>query len=151
MPDREIEVVVRPWYRQFYVRRGDADWLSDQISDAGYERGLEAIDGFAYIGTTMYGSPTSIGVRVHDRAPGPPDADADRFAEARLTGTGDVAILNWEPGHEPVAVVPVPPGPVEIRVSWFGTSAAAAHPDWDIGGEQPSPERLILDVWPSTD
>lgn len=149
MPGPEIQVVVMPWYRQFYVRRGDAEWLSDQISSEGYERGLEAIDGFAYVGTTMYGNPTKVAVRVHDRAPGQPDAEADRFAEARLTGSGDAAILNWEPGDDPVAVVPVPPGPVGIRASWYGTAAAAAHPDWDIGGEQLSPERLILDFWPS--
>jgi hypothetical protein len=150
VPHQEIEVVVKPWYRQFYLRRGDADWLSDQVSDEGYERGLQAIDGFAYIGTTMYGSPTNVGVRVHDTDPGPPDAHVDCFAEARLTGSGDVAILNWEPGDDPAAVIPVPPGPVAIRVSWLGTNAAAAHPDWDIGGEQLSPERLILDLWPST-
>ena len=54
--DLEVGLVVQPWYRQFYLRRGDADWLSDEISAEGYERGLEAKDGFAYVGTTMYGN-----------------------------------------------------------------------------------------------
>ena len=65
MAEHEIRAVVQPLYRQFYLRRGDAEWLSDQISDGGYERGLEAIDGFAYVGTTMYGNPIGVVARVH--------------------------------------------------------------------------------------
>ncbi len=149
VPNTEIPVVVKPWYRQFYVRRGGAEWLADQVSPEGYERGLEAIGGFAYVGTTMYDNPTKVVVRVHDMAPGPPDGEADRVAEACLAGSGDVAVLNWEVGDDAMAVVAVPSGPVAIRVSWHGTAAAAAHPDCDVGGEQPSPERLILDLGPS--
>ena len=32
--DENAAVIVRPWYRQFYLRRGDADWSSDQVSEA---------------------------------------------------------------------------------------------------------------------
>jgi hypothetical protein len=139
---------VEPWYHQFYVRRGSADWVSDQISVDGYERGLEAIDGFAFVGTTMYGSPTAFTARVYADAPGAPNVDADRVAEARLGGAGPVAIVNWEPGDEPVAIVPVPAGPVQVRVSWFGIREAAAHPDCEVGGRRPSPEHLTLEFWP---
>lgn len=149
MVEAEVEVVVLPWYRQFYLRRGDADWLADRISPEGYERGLEAIGGFAYVGTTMYSNPTVVAARVHDTAPGAPDADADRVAEARLDGTGDVAIRNWDPSQEPVTVIPLPQGRVHIRATWYGMTQAAAHPDCDLGGGDLSPERLILDFWPS--
>jgi len=148
MAEHEIRAVVQPLYRQFYLRRGDAEWLSDQISDGGYERGLEAIDGFAYVGTTMYGNPIGVVARVHALAPGAPDADADRVAEARLHGDGDVAILSWDPDQEPVATVPLPHGSVHIRASWYGMGEAAAHTDFDVGGEDLSPERLRIDFWP---
>ena len=69
--DEGESVMIRPWYRQFYLRRGDAEWYSDRISDDGYASGLEAVDGFAYVGTTMYGSPTELVIKVRqdDRIP----------------------------------------------------------------------------------
>lgn len=148
MPDISIEAVVKPWYRQFYLRRGEAEWQSDRISNEGYERGFEAVNGFVYVGTTMYGNPTRVMVLVHDGNPGPPDPAAERVVEARLDGAGDIAVLNWDPGEDPVAVAPVPDGSLQIRASWFGMNDAAAHPDWDVGGDALSPEQLALDVWP---
>ena len=148
MVEAEVHVVVLPWYRQFYLRRGDAAWLSDQISPEGYERGLEAIDGFAYVGTTMYGNPTGVMARVHDAAPGPPDANPDRVAEARLGGSGEVAIRSWDPSEEAAGVIALPDGPVHIRAAWYGMSEAAAHPDRELGGDDLSPERLTIDFWP---
>jgi len=144
----EVHAVVLPWYRQFYLRRGDVDWLSDQISPEGYEGGLEAIDGFAYVGTTMYGNPTGVAVRVHDAEPGPPDAEPDRVAEARLGGAGYVAVRSWDPSEEPACVIPLPHGPVHIRAAWYGMAEAADHPDCDLGGGDLSPERLTIDFWP---
>ena len=148
MPGISIEAVVKPWYRQFYVRRGEADWQSDRISDDGYERGLEAVNGFVYVGTTMYGNPTRVRILVHDGNPGPPDRAVERVVDARLHGAGDIAVLNWDPGEDPVAVVPVPDGSLHIRMSWFGMNDAAAHPDWDLGGDALLREHLTLDVWP---
>jgi hypothetical protein len=146
--DAETNVVVQPWYRQFYLRRGSAEWNSDKVSGAGYSRGLEAIDGFVYVGTTMYGSPTQITIRVHASNPGPPDP-ADRAAEVRLDGDGHLAVLNWQPGEAAVADVVLPTGPLLVRASWHGTAQAAAHPDYDLGGEDLSPERVVLDLWPA--
>ena len=148
MVEAEVHVVVLPSYRQFYLRRGHVDWVSDQISPEGYERGLEAIDGFAYVGTTMYGNPTGVTARVHDAEPGPPDADPDRVAEARLGGAGDVAVRSWDPSEEPAGVIPLPHGPVHIRAAWYGMTEAADHPDCDLGGGGLSPERLTIDFWP---
>ena len=58
--------VVKPWYRQFYLLRGEAEWTSDRVSPGAYESCLEAIDGFVYVGTSMYGHPTDVRVEVHD-------------------------------------------------------------------------------------
>jgi hypothetical protein len=142
-----VSAIVRPWYRQFYLRRGEADWSSDHVSDDGYASGLEAIDGFVYVGTTMYGSPTEVVVSVRDADPGP-HASADRTAGGVLNGDGDLAVLNWEPGDDPVAAVRLPTGDVLLRVSWFGTQVAAAHPDAEFGGDDRSPERIVVDLWP---
>src|SRR4051812_39383358 len=32
---RTIDAVVKPWYRQFYLLRGEAPWASDQVSNVG--------------------------------------------------------------------------------------------------------------------
>ena len=143
----EVAAVVRPWYRQFYLRRGEAEWRSDQISDGGYEQGLEAVDGFVYVGTTMYGSPTEVVVRVHTSEPAMPQS-AERTAEVTVEGAGDLSVLNWEPGDPPVAEVALPAGAVRLRVGWVGSAAAEAHPDFDLGGTEQSPEHLLLDIWP---
>ena len=146
--DEGKSVMIQPWYRQFYLRRGDAEWYSDRISDHGYTSGLEAVDGFAYVGTTMYGSPTEVVIEVREDDPGIPES-ADCSAEAVLSGDGDLAILNWDPDDQPVATIHMPEGNVRLRASWFGTKAAAAHPDSDVGGEERSPERIVLDLWPA--
>jgi hypothetical protein len=142
------EVVVRPCFRQFYLRRGRAEWRSDEISPAGYERGLEEVDGFVYVGTSMYGSPTRLAITVHASDPGAPP-NADHVAQIEIAGQGDLAVLNWEPGEPPIASIRVPTGRLHARVGWHGTDAAKLHPDNDIGGDELSPEHLTLDVWPS--
>ena len=144
----ETTVTVFPWYRQFYLRRGNATWRSDEISEDGYALGVESIDGFVFVGTTMYGSPTQVHVRVHESYPGEP-ASCDRTAEVLIEGEGDLALLNWEPGEPPAGEVPLPPGAVQARVSWHGSADAEAHPDYDLGGDELSPERLVLDIWPA--
>lgn len=145
--DENAAVIVRPWYRQFYLRRGDADWSSDQVSEDGYTRGLEVIDGFVYVGTTMYGSPTEVVIDLHVSDPGL-DPSADRHSDALLDGDGNLDVLNWEPGEPPVATVPLPAGQLRLRASWFGTAAAAEHPDAEFSGEDLSPERITFDLWP---
>jgi len=141
-------MVVKPWYRQFYLRRGDAEWASDRVSDRGYERRLEAIEGFVFIGTTMYGSPTSVVVELHDGDVGRLDSSADRVVEASISGEGSIAILNW--GEvQPVRVMSVPRGSARLRTSWFGIGAAEVHPGNDRGGDEESPEHLLLQLWPA--
>ena len=148
MSDQHQTVVVRPWYRQFYLQRGDAEWCSDRISDDGYARGLEAIDGFVYVGTTMYGSPTEIVVGVHVEDPGL-HGSADRHVDAILGGDGDLEVLNWEPGEPPVTTVGLPSGTLALRASWFDTASAAEHHDVESGGDDRSPEHIALDLWPA--
>jgi hypothetical protein len=77
---------------------------------------------------TMYGSPTRVCLRTYRSEPGPP-ASADRVAEDVLTGAGELAVLNWEPGQSPVARVALPEGDVRMRASWYGITDAQAHPD----------------------
>ena len=148
-PPRSVAVVVRPCYRQFYLRRGQAEWRSDEISAAGYEQGLEEVEGFVYVGTAMYSSPTRLAIAVHPSDPGAPP-NADRVAMVAITGHGDLAVLNWEPGVPAVATVRVPTGRLLARVGWYGSDVAAQHPDNDIGGDEVSPEHLTLDLWPAT-
>lgn len=140
-------VVVKPWYRQFYLRRGGADWASDRVSDEGFAVGLEAIDGFVFIGTTMYGSPIAVALEVHASDPGA-RLGADRFAETCLVGSGDVAVHNWDPDDLPVMTRAVPAGDLQMRANWFGTAEAETHPDYHSGGVALSPERIVLDLWP---
>jgi hypothetical protein len=65
------KVVANPWYRQFYLQRGDAPWASDQLSRAGIERALEESGGFVYVGTSMYGNPVEVALELHDEEPSP--------------------------------------------------------------------------------
>jgi hypothetical protein len=143
---KSVTAVVRPSFRQFYVRRGDAPWASDEVSASGYEARLEAIDGFVYIGTEMYGSPTRVTVEVLDSEP-PVAPRAERHADSRIDGSGPLAVLSWGE-TEPDLVVDVPAGTLRVRASWFGTEEAAKHPDWDLGGDDESPESVTLQVWP---
>lgn len=145
-PGAPESIVVRPCYRQFYLRRGEADWNSDKVSQTGYENGVEEIGGFVYIGTTMYSSPTRLTVQLHSSDPGLP-ADADRVIDTAIGGEGDLAILSWEPGEPAVATIRVPPGRLSARVSWHGLEAAEHHPDNDTGGDELSPEYLTIDLW----
>jgi hypothetical protein len=140
--------VVRSWGGQFYLRRGDADWASDRVSPEGYEAGVEGIDGFVYVETTMYGSPTTVTCEVHSQDPGT-RPEAQRFAETQLGGSGPLAIRTTDYDAPPVGFVELPTGHARLRVSWIGTAAAAAHPDVAIGGHEPSPESIIIDIWPT--
>lgn len=149
MPLDSTTAVVTPWYRQFYLRRGEADWASDQVSEAGYERGLDAIDGFVYVGTTMFGNPTEVSVEVHESHPEPSD-EADRVVEVPLAGSGSLAILSWG-SSEPEATVELPEGPCRLRASWYGMADAEQHPDYDLGGADLSPERVLVEIWPAPD
>jgi hypothetical protein len=124
---REASAVVKPWYRQFYLRRGEAEWASDRVSDDGYQRGLEAIEGFVYVGTAMYGNPTSVRVAVHDAEPEPTSDEADRVVEVSVSGDGPLAIFSWA-SDEAEATVELPAGSCRLRASWFDVGAAETHP-----------------------
>ena len=140
------KVVVNPWYRQFYLQRGDAPWASDQLSPAGIERALEERGGFVYVGTSMYGNPVEVTLELHDEAPSPHEG-ADRVTEVSLSGSGPLGILNWG-DNEPRLVFELPEGPLRLRASFSGLAAADAHPDNDVSGEELSPERVLLQLWP---
>ncbi len=140
------KVVVNPWYRQFYLRRGDAPWASDQLSRAGIERALEESGGFVYVGTSMYGNPVDVTLELHDDDPSPDDR-ADRVTEVSLSGSGPLGVLSWGE-TEPELVFELPEGPLRLRASYSGLAAADAHPDNDVSGEELSPERILLQLWP---
>jgi hypothetical protein len=117
--------VVHPWYRQFYLRRGEAEWASDRVTDEGYDVRIEAIDGFVYVGTSMYGHPTEVRVEAHDTPPEAPD-DADHEVEVSLLGNGPLAILSWG-DVDPVATIELPDGQ-----SGYGRAGSAWRPPWRI-------------------
>ena len=142
-----VSGVVKPWYRQFYVLRGTAAWASDAVSDEGYEMGVEAIGGFIYISTAMYGSPTQVLFEVSPSEPAEP-GDAERSAVVAVEGDGPLALLNWG-DDKPVATVDVPGGLLWCRVSWTGSVAASRHPDAEVGGTSLSPERVRIQAWPA--
>ena len=141
------KVVVKPWYRQFYLQRGDAPWASDQLSDEGIERALEETGGFVYVGTSMYGNPVEVTLELHDAEPSP-EGQADRVTEVSLSGSGPLGILSWGE-TEPELVLDLPEGPLRLRASYSGLAAADAHPDNDLSGEELSPERILLQLWPA--
>lgn len=141
-----MSAVVRPWYRQFYLRRGPAPWASDEVSSDGYATGVEAIGGFVYVGTTMYGSPTNVTIEVSDAEPANPHG-TDRSATVTIRGEGSLALLSWGE-DEPVAIAHAPEGPLRCRVIRTGTDAASNHPDVEGGGESLSPEAIVIQVWP---
>ena len=118
-------MVVKPWYRQFYLRRGQAPWSSDQVSVEGYEAHLESIGGFVCVCVEMYGSPTPVKVEVHDTQP-PQVEDADRSVEVSVDGDGSLSILSWST-DEPEMSVEAPAGPLRLRTSWFGLASTIGH------------------------
>jgi hypothetical protein len=141
------KVVVNPWYRQFYLQRGDAPWASDQLSRAGIERALEESGGFVYVGTSMYGNPVEVALELHDEEPSP-DEHADRVTEVPLSGSGALGVLSWG-DTDPELVFELPEGPLRLRALFSGLAAADAHPDNDLSGEELSPERICLQFWPA--
>jgi len=140
---------VQPWYRQFYLRRGDAPWASDQVSNETYEVGVEAIGGFVVVGTEMYGSPTEVVVEADDEEPPVPE-HVDRSVEVSIAGNGPLAVLSWG-DDDPVGIVELPAGPIRMRVNWRGLTDTLTHPDYDLGGDDPSPETVLLQLWPGAD
>jgi hypothetical protein len=147
VPVSTASVVVNPWYRQFYLQRGDAPWASDRLSRAGIERALEESGGFVYVGTSMYGNPVEVTLELHDGEPSPQE-QADRVTEVSLSGSGPLGVLNWGE-TEPELVFELPDGPLRLRASYSGLAAADAHPDNDVSGEELSPERILLQLWPA--
>jgi hypothetical protein len=147
VPVSTASVVVNPWYRQFYLQRGNAPWPSGQLSRAGIERALEESGGFVHVGTSMYGNPVEVTLELHDGEPSPQE-QADRVTEVSLSGSGPLGVLSWGE-TEPELVFELPDGPLRLRVSYSGLAAADAHPDNDVSGEELSPERILLQLWPA--
>lgn len=139
--------VVNPWYRQFYLQRGDEPWASDRITAEGYDRALDAVGGFAYVGTSMYGNPVELTLELHDDEPALLEK-ADRVTEVSLTGSGALGVLSW--GElEPELTFELPEGSLRLRASFSGLAAADSHPDNDVSGDELSPERIVLQLWPA--
>ena len=138
---------VQPSYRQLYLRRGDAPWASARVSEGGYDRALDAADGFAYVGTSMWGYAVEVALELHDGEP-PVRGDADRITEVSLTGSGPLGVFGWG-DDEPQLTFELPEGPLRLRASFFGLAAADAHPDNDLAGEELSPEGIVLELWPA--
>jgi hypothetical protein len=110
------------------------------------ERALEESGGFVYVGTSMYGNPVDVTLELHDGDPSP-DEQADRVTEVSLSGSGPLGVLSWGE-TEPELVFELPEGPLRLRASYSGLAAADAHPDNDVSGEELSPERILLQLWP---
>ena len=145
-----VTTEVQPWYWQFYLRRGNADWASDQISSEGHEAHLECISGFVYVGTWTYGSRTTVTIELHEQEPRP-DGHADHVEEVVLDEDGQLAILNWEPNDVPVAEIHLPTGQMTLRGSSTDVRAANEFSERETGGDQPSPERILIQIWPLID
>ena len=144
MPTAHTSTVVHPPYRQFYLRRGGAEWPSDRVTDDGCDIRIEAI---VHVGTSMYGHPTEVRVEAHDTPPEAAD-DADHEVEVSLLGNGPLAILSWGKS--------TPRG--DHRASGWASRATGelvrpggrpGASDNDLGGEDLSPERLLLQAWPA--
>ena len=146
---QSVSAEVHPWYWQFYLLRGEADWESDRVSSQGYDLHLESIGGFVYVGTWTYGSTTSVTLEFHDDEPTAPPSD--HSVEISLGGDGPLALLNWESGEAPVAQVDLPPGPMALRGSWTGLQTVMDFPEQEISGDLPSPEAIQFQIWPSTE
>jgi len=142
----QVTAIVHPFYRQFYLRRGSAPWATDGVSSDGYGARLEAIGGFVYVGTTMYGSPTVVTVEVRDDPPALVHHDGDHVVEVSVAGEGLLALFSWGADH-PEETVDPPPGPLRLRGSWTGMAAARADPDYEAGTDRRSPERVAFQVW----
>jgi hypothetical protein len=147
VPVSSSTVVVNPWYRQFYLQRGDAPWASDRLTQAGFERALESEGGFVYVGTSMYGNPVEVTLELHDEEPSRHEG-ADRVTEVSLGGSGALGVLSWGE-TEPELVFELTEGPLRLRASFSGLAAADSHPDNDVSGEELSPETILLQLWPA--
>jgi hypothetical protein len=142
-------VIVEPWYWQFYLKRGAAEWASDKVSAEGYDTRLEVIDGFIFVGVNMYGNPTEVTFEVHDTQPSDIIPAADHVVEVSVAGDGPIGVYNWDQPSPPVALINIdtPPGPLRLRASWTCIAAAQAHPDRAGTSDVLSPERLLFQVW----
>lgn len=69
------------------------------MSENGHERRLEAIDGFVYVGTTRYGSPTQVVVEVHDADQGSDEVAGGNGKAIVVGGTG-ADILSGGPRQD---------------------------------------------------
>lgn len=124
-------------------------WRSDSVSPDGYERHLEALEGFVYIGTWTYGGTTSVVVEVHQSEP--TLTEADHVVEVTLDGDGPLAILNWSESDGVAAEVDLPPGRMALRSSWTGLESLKEFPELEVASDWLSPEMIRLQIWPSTD
>jgi hypothetical protein len=141
-------VTVQPSYSQFYLKRGDAEWASESVSDEGYEARLEVIDGFVYVGVSMYGNPTEVTFEVYDSLPTEIIPEADHVVEASITSEGPMCIFSWGDDF-PEVFIDTPSGPLRLRASWKGIAAALARPDREGTSDEVSPESLVFQVWPA--
>lgn len=94
----------------------------------------------------MYGNPVEVTLELHDEGPSP-QKDADRVTEVSLSGSGPLGVLSWGETEAELSF-DLPEGSLRLRASHSGLAAADAHPDNDVSGEELSPERILLQLWP---
>ena len=148
MPQEAIDqrILVEPDYGQFYLRRGGHDdWHSGDVPFLGYERRLWSSGTFVVVLTDRKYGTTSVQVQVVGDVPtAAPAPQWQHVVEDSLVAGGDLEIFNWG-GHEPVANVPLPSGPVRLRVAWSGL-VENRFEGLDEDGN--SDEHLLIQVWP---
>ena len=89
------KVVVNPWYRQFYLQRGDAPWASDQLSRCRHRTGTRGdAEGSSTSGRRCTAIPSRSTLELHDEEPSPHE-HADRVTEVSLSGSGALGVLSW--------------------------------------------------------
>ena len=69
------------------------------------------------------------------------------MTEVSLSGSGPLGVLNWG-DVEPELVVRAARGAAPAARLVLGLAAADAHPDNDVSGDELSPERILLQLWP---
>lgn len=141
----EHRVQVDPDYFQFYLRRGEAPWASDAVSETGYERRLWSDGGFVYVGTHRRFGTMPVTITVLNGRPDLPDDRWQHVAEVSLSaGAPTIEVFSWG-SDDPAFVVPVPTGDLRLRCAWTGLVAGRAE---GLDDEFESDEQLAIQVWP---
>ena len=144
MPPRSVVTTqVEPDYFQFYARRADAGWASDQTTSMGFEAHLWSNGQFVTVRTARKFGTTAVAVEVWDAPPDPPDEHWQHVAEVSLEPGGPLEVFGWD-DDTPAVIVPIDEGWVRLRVLWAGL-VAGRFEGMDEDGN--SEEHLMFQVW----